>query len=90
MKKYILIIGLIYSALSFADDSVINSYGGNLSCVRETKIRLKKEILTFTQLDSTMKVEVNFEFDNPDEERDELVGFISPCMIGSPGNHIAI
>lgn len=81
MKKYFLfIICLLHLKISFADDGIINSYGGNLICIKETKIILKKETLTFTQLKGGMLVDIYFEFVNPEEERNEVVGFITPAF----------
>ena len=64
--------------ISYADDTAVNSFGGNLICEKETRISLKKETLIFTQLENSMRVDVYFEFYNPDDARDLKVGFVTP------------
>lgn len=79
MKTLLLIFLLIINfKICFADDTAVSSYGGNLICSKETRISLKKEILIFTQLEKSMRVDVIFEFFNPDEARDLSVGFVTP------------
>lgn len=81
MKKYLLSLATIllsFSISSFSNDGIINSYGGNLICAKETVIELRKEILSFTKIGNEMFVEIYFEFFNPENERKEQVGFFSP------------
>jgi len=79
MKKNIIAILIQMISLTIiANDGVINSYGGNIFCAKETRIELRKERLTFKEQNGQMLVEVYFEFYNPDEQRIEDVGFITP------------
>lgn len=61
-----------------ANDGVVNSYGGNLFIAKESKIRMQKEYLEFTQTEEGMKVTVSFVFFNPEKARTDTVGFVTP------------
>lgn len=79
MRKVLITILIQLISLSLiANDGIINSYGGNLFVAKETRIELKKERLSFKEIDGKMFVEVYFEFYNPDDQRIENVGFITP------------
>lgn len=86
MKKYLLIFAILIniSISSYSNDGIINSYGGNIVSLKETKIELKKERLSFTKKGNEMFVEVYFEFFNPDGKRQEQVGFFTPPAL-KPG-----
>ena len=78
MKKILItLIFLFESIIAYANDTVINSYGGILLPVKETRIELKKEILEFTEIGNELNASVYFEFYNPDESKDITVGFIA-------------
>lgn len=75
-------IAMFICFVTLADDSFLSSYGGNLICAKETRIVLKKEKLSFTQVGNDMLVDIFFEFYNPDGIRKELVGFVTPPIGG--------
>ncbi|MCG8702385.1 MAG: YARHG domain-containing protein [Bacteroidales bacterium] len=68
---------LVTAILLQSNDSVINGYGGDFFPVIETDISIKKEVLLLT-LEDNMHVDVYFEFFNPNEEKELLVGFVVP------------
>lgn len=85
MKSIKLISFVILVALylqGFANDGVFYSQGGNLYPKKETTIQLKREVLSFTYLDTAIRVDIYFEFYNPGEPRTETVGFVSPPSSG--------
>ncbi len=82
MKLITLLFATFISVIALADDGVLSSHGGNLICTQETRIILKKERLTFTQIKDSMRIDIIFEFFNPDSTRKELVGFVTPPCYG--------
>ncbi|MBN2681024.1 MAG: YARHG domain-containing protein [Bacteroidales bacterium] len=61
-----------------ANDGIVNSYGGNLFIAKESKIKMQKEYLEFTEVDEGMIVKVSFVFFNPGKARKDTVGFVTP------------
>lgn len=79
MKKYI--FTLVLSCLTFvltANDGMFMSEGGQLIPIKETSIEMQKEILYLKYTPNGMEVSVFFEFFNPGDARDEIVGFVTP------------
>lgn len=76
----ILTFSLIFCSQSLlANDSEVYSSGCNLFPVKETKIELRKEILSLKLVhDNWMEVNVYFEFYNPLEARNIEMGFVTP------------
>ncbi len=77
------VIMLIVCITVKANDGSYRSYGGVISPVKETKISLEKEILSFKVIDKVSQVNICFEFYNPEQtERKVLVGFQAPYPSG--------
>lgn len=77
-NTYFLFLALISFITLQSNDSVVNGSGTDIFPISESRISIKKEILTLTLKDNKMYVDVYFEFYNPDEERELTVGFVVP------------
>jgi hypothetical protein len=73
---------LLFAAPAHANDGVFYAQGGTLFPVKETVLRLDKEVLKMRREDNWMAVEVNFEFFNPGSEKTVTVGFVTPPANG--------
>ena len=58
-----------------ANDGVFRASGNQLVPIMETDIRVQKEVLTITRVGDHLEVNVYYEFFNPAEEKELLVGF---------------
>ena len=76
MKKVLSFIVCCLSYIStFANDGVYYTQGNQLIPVNETDISVKKEVLTLTRKENVVQVSVYYEFFNPADEKEVLVGF---------------
>jgi hypothetical protein len=67
----------------FGNDGVYLSRGSAIYSTQETKISLERENLSFTVRDKIAQVDIQFEFNNPEnKERKLLVGFQAPSAVG--------
>lgn len=85
MRKSIcfLVALLILNAAGVANDGAYLSRGGAIYPMKETRIAMKKEFLSFTCSGDVATVQVLFEFNNPDSvARKLLVGFQAPFVGG--------
>ncbi|MBP7514954.1 MAG: YARHG domain-containing protein [Flavobacteriales bacterium] len=85
MRKPIcfLVALLILNAAGLANDGAYLSRGGAIYPMKETRIAMKKEFLSFTCSGDVATVQVLFEFNNPDSvARKLLVGFQAPSGHG--------
>lgn len=81
--KYSFILLLIFGGYTcFGNDGVFYSRGNTLIPLNETTIQLKKEVLNLTLGQYVMQVDIYFEFFNPGEEKELLVGFVTPPADG--------
>jgi hypothetical protein len=78
MKILSLVFILILPFFAAANDGMFMSEGGQLIPIKETSIEMRKEILYLKYTPNGIEVSVFFEFFNPDDARDEIVGFVSP------------
>lgn len=83
--KLFLIVALLFgfanSALS--NDGAYYSRGGVFYPMNETRISIKKEILTFKCEDRKSSVNIYFEFFNPESENiTSTIGFVAPFAVG--------
>lgn len=78
MKTLYSFIILLIPFLLSANDGMFLSEGGQLIPVKETSIEMQKEILYLKYTPNGMEVSVYFEFYNPGDARDEIVGFVTP------------
>jgi hypothetical protein len=82
MKKFILLLFVFLWHQSNANDGVFYAMGNTLVPLKETTIRLKKEILNLDRKGDWMQVNIYFEFFNPGAERELTVGFVTPPASG--------
>lgn len=61
-----------------ANDGVFYATGNTLVPLKETTVRLKKEILNLERKGEWMQVDIYFEFFNPGPEKELTVGFVTP------------
>ncbi|HET9137250.1 MAG TPA: YARHG domain-containing protein [Candidatus Kapabacteria bacterium] len=84
---------LILSSHCRADDSEVFADGATLTPLKNTKVELKKEILTLKYDGKRVLVDVYFEFNNTDKDHTETVGFVTPPSlfgVGSSGDDAII
>ena len=75
MKKTLLTL-ILLSINLFANDGAYTLSGNQLIPIKESKISIKKEILTITRLDDgNLDVKVEYTFFNPHKTKEVLVGF---------------
>ena len=85
MKNLFLLLTLcmVFGLRVSANDGVFYAEGNTLIPLQETQVELKKEVLKFFVVDyDYTKVDVYFEFNNPDEEKSVTVGFVAPPAFG--------
>lgn len=82
MRKFFCLICLAIVLQAKADDGVFYAMGNTLIPLKETTIRLKKEILNLQKKGDWMQVDIYFEFFNPGQERELTVGFVTPPAVG--------
>ncbi len=82
MRKFILILLVLSLKQVKANDGVFYAMGNTLVPLKETTIRLKKEILNLDRKGDWMQVNIYFEFFNPGTERELTVGFVTPPAEG--------
>jgi YARHG domain len=82
MKKILFFLLLCFSHASFANDGSFYAVGNTLIPLKETVIRLKKEILSLSYEGGFMRVNIYFEFFNPAAEKELTVGFVTPPAAG--------
>lgn len=82
MQKIILPLLILFFLQAKANDGVFYAMGNTLVPLKETTIRLKKEILNLDRKGDWMQVNIYFEFFNPGAERELTVGFVTPPAFG--------
>ncbi|MEQ1676486.1 MAG: YARHG domain-containing protein [Chitinophagaceae bacterium] len=82
MHKLILLLLLFAAQQMKANDGVFYATGNTLIPLKETTIRLKKEILNLERKGNWMQVDIYFEFFNPGPEKELTVGFVTPPADG--------
>ncbi len=82
MKKLLVFLLLSFTQSSFANDGAFYAVGNTLIPLKETVIRLKKEILSLSSEGGFMRVNIYFEFFNPGNEKELIVGFVTPPASG--------
>jgi hypothetical protein len=76
MKSKLFTFLMLAVIIAFANDGVFHMNGNQLIPITETDISVKKEILTITRTkDNMIEVHVYYEFFNPKDGKDLLVGF---------------
>ena len=82
MRKLLIIFLICNTYNSFGNDGSFYAKGNTLIPLKETVIRIKKEILSLTYEGGFMRVNIYFEFFNPGEDKDLTVGFVTPPAAG--------
>ena len=82
MKQFKIFFFLLLSYTAQANDCVFYATGNTLIPLKETTIRLKKEILNLERRGDWIQVDIYFEFFNPGIERELTVGFVTPPADG--------
>src|SRR5690242_15071310 len=77
----------LWARATRADDSEVYADGTSLFPLKNTKVELKKEILSFKYDGKRFAVDVYFEFNNTDKEHTETVGFVTPPSIMGIGEN---
>ncbi len=74
-KATILLIFCLSAVYSYSNDGVFYAEGNQLIPITETDISVKKEVLTINRVSDHLEVTVYYEFFNPVDEKELLVGF---------------
>ncbi len=74
-KATILLIFCLSAICSYSNDGVFYAEGNQLIPITETDISIKKEVLTINRVGDHLEVTVYYEFFNPVDEKELLVGF---------------
>jgi len=82
MKNKLIALCILFIQQAHADDGVFYATGNTLIPLKETTIRLKKEILNLERNDNWLQVDIYFEFFNPGDEKELTVGFVTPPAQG--------
>lgn len=83
MKNYLIVLFLCLSGFAVhANDGVFYARGNTLIPVKETVVRMDKEVLSLKQDGKDVLVKVEFDFFNPGPEKTETVGFVTPPAAG--------
>lgn len=82
MRKLVFFLFVLCFQNAKADDGVFYATGNTLIPLKETTIRLKKEILNLERKGEWMQVDIYFEFFNPGPEKELTVGFVTPPAEG--------
>ena len=76
MKRVTILLWFCLSVFfAFANDGVFYAAGNQLIPITETDISVKKEVLTINRVGDHLEVTVYYEFFNPVDEKELLVGF---------------
>ncbi|MGB0868907.1 MAG: YARHG domain-containing protein [Flavobacteriales bacterium] len=84
MKKilFILLVSILIGTVR-GNDGVYLTHGGMIYPTKETKISMDKEILSFTVKNRMAYVDIQFQFNNPEEiDRKLMIGFQAPSGEG--------
>lgn len=84
MKRAIATIWILILTISvYGNDGTYNTRGGVIYPMKESKISLEREILSFTVENQVCRVDILFEFNNPENvDRKLMIGFQAPTAIG--------
>lgn len=82
MKYTFNLLLLLVACASYGNDGSFYAAGNTLIPLKENVIQLKKEVLNLARRDNNMQVDIYFEFFNPGEEKELLVGFVTPPASG--------
>lgn len=84
------ILTFILTISVYGNDGVYLTRGGIIYPTKESKISLDREILSFSVQDKICRVDILFEFNNPENvERKLMIGFQAPTAVGDVPNNIS-
>lgn len=84
------ILLLILTLSALGNDGAYLTRGGVIYPTQETKISIEKEILSFTVRDGVAFVDIQFQFNNPENiERKMLIGFQAPGASGDVSDSLS-
>lgn len=84
------ILTLILIISAYGNDGVYLTCGGVIYPTKESKISLDKEILSFSVQNKVCRVDILFEFYNPENiERKLMIGFQAPTAVGDVSDSIS-
>ncbi len=91
MKKAIAtILTLILTVSVYGNDGIYLTRGGVIYPTKESKISLDREVLSFSVQDNVCRVDILFEFNNPENiDRKLMVGFQAPTAVGDVPDNIS-
>lgn len=82
MKYTFALLFFLIAGAGYANDGSFYASGNTLIPLKESVIQLKKEVLNLNRIHNDMQVDIYFEFFNPGEEKELLVGFVTPPPSG--------
>jgi YARHG domain len=89
LKGINLLFIIIFALSAYSNDGRYITSGGVIYPTKETKISLDKEILSFTCADNLCRVDIQFEFNNPEKiARKLLIGFQAPSSVGDVSSEL--
>lgn len=84
------ILTLILTISVYGNDGVYLTRGGVIYPTKESKISLDREVLSFSIQDKVCRVDILFEFNNPENiERKLMIGFQAPTAVGDVSDNIS-
>jgi len=84
------ILTLIVTISAFGNDGVYLTRGGIIYPTKESKISLNREVLSFSVQDKVCRVDILFEFNNPENvDRKLIIGFQAPIAVGDVSDSIS-
>lgn len=84
------ILTLLLTIHLYGNDGVYLTHGGVIYPIKENRISIDKEVLSFSVKDKVCRVDILFEFNNPENiERKLMVGFQAPTAVGDVSEEIA-
>ena len=85
MRNFILLYFLVFCIGVYANDGAFYMAGNQLVPINETDISVKKEILYIKKTQEFAEVSVYYEFFNPKDEKEIIVGFEAGIPLGDAG-----
>lgn len=91
MKKALFnLFSFLLTFAAYANDGIYLTHGGAIYPIKESKIKLDREILSFSVKDKICSVNILFEFNNPENiDRKLMIGFQAPTAVGDVSDNLA-
>lgn len=89
-STFTILFTLFMTLFAFGNDGVYLTHGGIIYPTKESKVSLDKEILSFSVQDKVCRVDILFEFNNPENvERKLIIGFQAPTAAGDVSDNVS-